>query len=146
MLNGFTDPDKIVIRLTRRLKCFTYSTSTVSLFPHHSSHIGSNSWAKKTTTTGGSSSGGTEEKSVIGQIVWQQEGSDDATEDSRPSSRCFNGEIHLPKEMQPSCEFKLFNISVSVSFRKPFHFCLTDFFIVCGRITAVQSFDKQSFA
>jgi hypothetical protein len=59
--------------------------------------------------------GATEEKMVIGQVVWQEPSSvGDTVEDSHV--RRFDGEIHLPKEMQASCGFKLFRISVSPPF------------------------------
>ena len=54
----------------------------------------------------------TEEKRVVDQVVWQEPSG--VEED--PYVRRFDGEIHLSKELQPSCGFRLFRISVSPSF------------------------------
>jgi len=49
---------------------------------------------------------------VVGQVVWQELAATRNAMD--PQVKHFDGEIHLPKEMQPSCGFRLFRISYVV--------------------------------
>ena len=67
-----------------------------------------------------------ENKMEVERAVWWLNPEADGETERRLHVRCLEGEIHLDKEMQPSCGFSLFKVSVSEA---PFGECsqnLTD--------------------
>lgn len=142
-LEGLPEPKEIIVRLTRCV----HQSATDSLSPLSRSGIATAQPQHLTTRSrqiagrDDDMEGSAEEKIVIGKIVWQEPGSvGDTVEDSR--IRHFDGEIHLPKEMQPSCGFKLFRISVSshIFLYLPIPDCLV---LVCSRTPLFQQLNVQ---
>ena len=119
-LKGLPEPKKIIIRLSRYVRYYQSAPDSVSLSQSGITTAvqqGTTNTRSRRTGTGiqdEDTEGASEEKVVIGQVVWQEPSS--FGDNTAEHARRFDGEIHLPKEMQPSCEFRLFKLSVSPDF------------------------------
>lgn len=98
----------ITVRLIRRLQY--YQKAAYALSRNFSASVHSRSRQNADGRQDEDMEGAAEEKVVIDQVIWQEPSA--TTEDTLV--RHFYGEIHLPKDTQPSCGFRLFKISYAV--------------------------------
>lgn len=91
-LDLLSDPNEINVHLVRRLRYFQDASQSLSLSRGDMDKLGD----------------ATEETVVLAKAIWSMlDGGKDTY------TRHFEGEIHLKKDMQPTCEFHLFKVSVS---------------------------------
>lgn len=103
-LDIMANPANVVVRLTRKLQYYEDGGSAVARSSSSSSSRGDAQRVKPVETV-----------SYVGKAVWHAPSAHDQSSTSSPTTRSLEGEIHLDKDLIPSCDFPLFKASVSLS-------------------------------
>ncbi|KAF9057795.1 hypothetical protein BJ165DRAFT_1423537 [Panaeolus papilionaceus] len=102
-LDIMTNPANVVVRLTRKLQYYEDGGSAVARGSSSSSSRGDAQRVKPVETV-----------SYVGKAVWHAPSAHDQSSTSSPTTRSLEGEIHLDKDLIPSCDFPLFKASYAV--------------------------------
>ncbi|PPR04656.1 hypothetical protein CVT24_011874 [Panaeolus cyanescens] len=104
-LEMLIQPMNVVVRLTRKLQYYGDGGQTIVRGASSSSSRGEAQRAKLI-----------EDVSHVGKAVWHPQIPDDDSLASNPYMRELSGEIHLEKDLFPSCNFPLLKASYTVDF------------------------------